>query len=89
MHDGRCSIEVTKGSGNDSEPGGICAQARSLLEDLRSPLAAIRVAAELLSRTDLSLPQRRRLVRNVLTAAGQIEEIVSDFSLQLVDGEPQ
>lgn len=82
-------MEITKGAEIDSEPGAICAQARTLLKDLRSPLAAIRVAAELLSRTELSLPQSRRLARNVLTAAGQIEEIVSDFSLQLVDGEPQ
>jgi hypothetical protein len=57
-----------------------CAQAGDLVNDLRSPLAAIRAGAELLLRPDLSPQQIHRLARDVLFAAGRIEEILSDVT---------
>ena len=56
---------------------------RVLLYDLRSPLAAARMGAELLIRLDLSEKQSNRVARNVLAATMRVEEILSDLSLLL------
>ena len=56
---------------------------RVLLYDLRSPLAAARMGAELLIRLDLSEKQSQRVARNVLAATMRVEEILSDLALLL------
>ena len=56
---------------------------RVLLYDLRSPLAAARMGAELLIRLDLSEKQNQRVARNVLAASMRVEEILSDLALLL------
>ena len=56
---------------------------RVLLYDLRSPLAAARMGAELLIRLDLSEKQNQRVARNVLAATMRVEEILSDLALLL------
>ena len=75
--------EVAGDSGPD-----FCALARTLVNDLRSPLAAVRMGAELLVRSDLSPLQSRRVARNVIVAAARIEELLSDFKLRLIDARP-
>jgi hypothetical protein len=59
----------------------LCASARVLLRELRSPLAAARIGAELLIRLDLSEKQSQRVARNVLAATMRVEEILSDLAL--------
>jgi len=59
------------------------APARVLLCELRSPLAAARMGAELLIRLDLSEKQSQRVARNVLAATMRVEEILSDLALLL------
>lgn len=61
----------------------LCAHARVLLCELRSPLAAARIGAELLIRLDLSEKQSQRVARNVLAATMRVEEILSDLALLL------
>ena len=56
---------------------------RVLLYDLRSPLAAARIGAELLIRLDLSEKQSQRVARNVLGATMRAEKILSDLALLL------
>ena len=56
---------------------------RGLLYELRSPLAAARMGAELLIRLDLSEKQNQRVARNVLAATMRVEEILSDLALLL------
>ena len=56
---------------------------RVLLYELRSPLAAARMGAELLIRLDLSEKQNQRVARNVLAATMRVEEILSDLALLL------
>jgi hypothetical protein len=56
---------------------------RVLLYELRGPLAAARIGAELLIRLDLSQKQSQRVARNVLAAAMRVEEILSDLALLL------
>ena len=58
------------------------AQARALANEMRSPLAVVRMGAELLTRADLSQLQSQRVARNVIAAAVRMEEILSDFALQ-------
>jgi len=72
--------EVASDSGRD-----FCALARTLVNDLRSPLAAVRMGAELLIRSDLSPLHSQRVARNVIVAAARIEELLSDFTLRLID----
>ena len=72
--------EVAGDSGHN-----LCALARTLVNDVRSPLAAVRMGAELLVRSDLSPLQSRRVARNVIVAAARIEELLSDFALRLID----
>jgi len=72
--------EVASDSGPD-----FCALARTLVNDLRSPLAAVRMGAELLIRSDLSPLHSQRVARNVIVAAARIEELLSDFTLRLID----
>ena len=72
--------EVACHSGHD-----LCALSRMLLSELRSPLAAVRMGAELLVRSDLSELQSQRVARNVLAATARLEEILSDLALQLTD----
>jgi hypothetical protein len=48
-------------------------------------LAAVRVGGEVFIRSDLSQLQSQRVARNMIAAAARIEEILSDFSLQLTD----
>ena len=61
----------------------LCARPRVLLCELRSPLAAARIGAELLIRLDLSEKQSQRVARNVLAATMRVEEILSDLALLL------
>ena len=56
---------------------------RVLLYDLRSPLAAARMGAELLIRLDLSEKQNQRVARNVLASTMRVEEILSNLALLL------
>ena len=63
------------------------APARVLLFELRSPLAAARMGAELLIRLDLSEKQSQRAARNVLAATMRVEEILSDLALLLTGGQ--
>jgi hypothetical protein len=42
----------------------------------------------MLIRPDLPRLQSQRVARNVIAAAARIEEILSDFSLQLIDASP-
>ena len=72
--------EVASDSGRD-----FCALARTLVNDLRSHLAAVRMGAELLIRSDLSPLHTQRVARNVIVAAARIEELLSDFTLRLID----
>jgi len=72
--------EVAGDSGLD-----LYALARTLVNDLRSPLAAVWVGAELLTRSDLSPLHSQRVARNVIVAAAQIEELLSDFTLRLIN----
>jgi hypothetical protein len=72
-------VEVAGDSGPD-----FCTLARTLVNDLRSPLAAVRVGAELLIRSDLSPSHSQRVARNVIVAAARIEELLSDFTLRLI-----
>ena len=65
----------------------LCAPARVLLCDLRSPLAAARMGAELLIRLDLPEKQSQRVARNVLAATLRVEEILSDLALLLTGGQ--
>ena len=58
----------------------MCAGARELLSELRSPLAAVRVGADLLLRSDLSEPQRKRVARNVSAATARIDEILAELA---------
>lgn len=74
-------------TGGDPAPD-LSAQARTLVDDLRGALAAVRAGGELLIRPDLSQLQSQRVARNVIAAAARIEEILSDFSLQLIDASP-
>ena len=67
--------------GND--PHREIALAHNLISSLRSPLAAVRLGADLLTRHDLSPAQSQRLARNVLVSAARIEEILLDFAPQL------
>ena len=69
---------------DDSGPD-LCALAHTLVNDLRNSLAAVRVGAELLVRSDLSLSQSQRVARNVIVAAARIEGLLSDFTLRLID----
>jgi len=78
--EGTTSAEVADDLSHD-----LCALARTLVNDLRSPLAAVRVGAELLIRPDLSQLQSQRVARNVLVAEARLEEILSDFTLRLID----
>jgi hypothetical protein len=61
----------------------LCAPALVLLCELRSPLAAARIGAELLIRLNLSEKQSQRVVRNVLAARMRAEEILADLALLL------
>ena len=61
----------------------LCGPARALLCELRSPLAAARMGAELLIRLDLSEKQSQRVARNVLAATMRVEEILADLALLL------
>src|SRR5258708_11383575 len=72
--------EVAGYSGHD-----LCARSRMLVSELRSPLAAVRMGAELLVRSDLSELQSQRVARNVLAATVRLEDILSDLALQLTD----
>ena len=56
---------------------------RVLLYELRSPLTAARMGAELLIRLDLSHKHSQRVARNVLAATMRVEEILSDLALLL------
>jgi len=76
--------EVASDSGRD-----FCALARTLVNDLRSPLAAVRMGAELLIRSDLSPLHSQRVARNVIAAAARIEELLSDFPLRRIDARTQ
>lgn len=62
----------------------LCAQSRELFIELRSSTAAIRMGAELLTRSDLSPSQTQRVARNVLAATMRIERILSDLAQQMV-----
>ena len=53
---------------------------RVLLYDLRSPLAAARMGAELFIRLDLSEKQNQRMARNVLAPTMRVDEILSDLA---------
>jgi len=61
----------------------LCAQPQGLLDELRSATAAIRIGAELLTRSDLSAAQTQRLARNVLAATTRLEQILSDLAQQV------
>ena len=63
--------------------GNLCGPALVLLCELRSPLAAVRMGAELLIRLDLSEKQSQRVARNVLAATMRVEEILADLALLL------
>jgi len=79
-------MEVTTGAKAASDSNhDLCVLARMLLNNLRSPLAAVRVGAELLARPDLSPLQSQRVARNVLVAAARLEEILSDVTLRLIE----
>ena len=75
--------EIVRGEEIAGDCPEILALAHTLINDLRSPLAAVRVGAELLTRHDLSPAQSQRLARNVLVSAARIEEILLDFASQL------
>jgi len=64
---------------------GHCALARILIDELRGPLTTVRMGAELLTRSDLSQPQSRRIARNVLAAATRIEELLAGPTTQPAD----
>ena len=63
--------------------GDRCGRALVLLCELRSPVAATRMGAELLIRLDLPEKQSQRVARNVLAATMRVEEILSDLALLL------
>ena len=67
----------------DDSFGDLCGPALVLLCELRSPLAAARMGAELLIRLDLPEKQSQRVARNVLAATMRVEEILSDLALLL------
>jgi hypothetical protein len=54
-----------------------------VISELRSPLAAVRLEAELLVCPDLPESQSLRIARNVLAATMRLEETLSDLTLQL------
>ena len=68
----------------DSGPD-FCALARTSVNDLRSPLAAVRVGAELPIWPDLSPLRSQRVARNVIVAVARMEELPSDFTYRLID----
>jgi hypothetical protein len=65
--------------------GDLCGHALVLLCELRSPLAATRMGAELLIRLDLPEKQCQRVARNVLAATMRVEGILSDLTLLLTE----
>ena len=79
---------ITGAEGAGDSDHDFCALARTLVNNLRSPLAAVRIGADLLIRSDLSPLQSRRVARNVIVAAARIEELLSDFKLRLIDARP-
>jgi nitrogen-specific signal transduction histidine kinase len=79
-------MDVTRGEEVGGDPcDAPCALARVLISELRSPLAAVRMGAELLIRSDLSERQSQRVARNVLAATMRLEDLLSDLALQLTD----
>lgn len=61
--------------------------AHNLSHELRTPLAAIRGAAELLTEPDLSAAQRERFTRHVLSESQRLERLVSGLlDLARVEG---
>ena len=82
------SMDATKGAEVVGDSfRDLSASARVLLCELRSPLAAARIGAELLIRLDLSEKQSQRVARNVLAATMRVEEILSDLALLLTGGQ--
>ena len=55
---------------------------QTLTHEVKSPLSAIRGAAELLQEPDMPLPQRQRFLGNITREAGRIQEMV-DRMLEL------
>jgi signal transduction histidine kinase len=53
--------------------------ALSLVHDLRNPLAAIHVGAEMLKGSQLTEEQVRRVARNIYTASAHIQELLPDY----------
>jgi len=51
----------------------------SIVHDLRSPLTAIGVCAEILLNADLAQEQTRRLASNIHRAAGQMQDMLFEF----------
>ena len=76
-------VEIAGREDIGNDPHRETALAHNLISSLRSPLAAVRLGADLLSRHDLSPAQSQRLARNVLASATRIEEILSDFASKL------
>ena len=76
--------EIAGGEEGNGGPGReISVLAHTLISDLRSPLAAFRAGAELLTRYDLSPAQSQRLARDLLMSAARIEEILVDLASQV------
>jgi signal transduction histidine kinase len=53
--------------------------AMSVVHDLRNPLAAIHVGAEMLKGSQFTEEQVRRLARNIYIASDQIQELLRDY----------
>ena len=66
MEESVYSMEVTAGAEAIGDSCHyLCAPRRMLVNELRSPLATVRMGAELLIRSDLSELQSQRVARNV------------------------
>ncbi len=81
---GQRAAECTKigqqASPTAPDPAALGSIAMSIVHDLRNPLAAIHTGAEMLSESQLTDHQIRRVARNIYNASVRIQELLEDYA---------